>query len=164
MRTIAPLAPVALIVFCTMMYQASASNEPSNSQADTAGVNALVTANCRPQTPKSKIYDLVGIETHVAGGIIVRHPDRLRTVCAVVNRSLLNVSLRDIQTNRTMKDVGKERADNTELMSLASSLNMSKEEGTALVRAHGRQALADAELAKMSSNTVKASPSSTPFF
>ena len=161
-RLIAPLAPVALIVFSTMIYQAAASSGPSNEQAETAGVKALVTANCRPQTPNSRIYDLVGIETHVAGGIIVRHPERLRTVCAVVNRSLMNVSLRDLKMNRTREDLGKERADNHELLQLAASLNMSAEDGTALVRAHGRQVLAQASAEKKAAGATGVSDKESP--
>ena len=147
-RLIAPLAPVALIVLSAMLYQASASGRPSDAQAEAAGVKALVTANCRPQNPESRIYDLVGIETRVAGGIIVRHPDQLRTVCAVVNHSLMTVSLHELKTSRTLHDLGKERADNQELLALAASFDMSVEEGTALVRAHGRQILASITVAE----------------
>ena len=147
-RLIAPLAPVALIVFSTMIYQATASSGPSNAQAEAAGVKALVTTNCRPQAPNSRIYDLVGIETHVAGGIIVRHPEQLRRVCDIVNRTLMNVSLRELKMSRTLQDLGKEQADNTKLLQFAADLDMSAEDGTALVRAHGRQVLAAAAAEK----------------
>lgn len=141
-RLIAPLAPVALIVFSTMIYQAMASDAPSNAQAEAAGVQAVLTANCRPQNPSTRIYDLVGIETRVAAGIMIRHPERLREVCAVVNKSLMNVSLRELRNNRTMQDVGKEHADNTQLLDLAASLGLGTEEATRLTRAHGQQVLA----------------------
>lgn len=141
-RLIAPLAPVALVLFSAMLYNATASNGPSDAQAEAAGVRSLVPANCRPKDPSSRIYDLVGIDTRVAGGIMVRYPERLREVCDVVNRSLLRVSLRELSKSRNLKDLGKERADNTQLMALASSLNMSPEEATVLVRNHGREVLA----------------------
>ena len=159
-RLIAPLAPIALIVFSTMIYQANASNAPSDAQAEAAGVQALVPANCRPQNPTTRIYDLVGIDTRVAGGIMVRHPERLREVCAIVNKSLMNVSLRELKNNRTMQDVGKEHANNDELLRLAASLNMSAEEGKALVRARGREVLTDAAAQKSAANTG-ASPAPT---
>ena len=158
-RLIAPLAPIALIVFSTMIYQANASNAPSDAQAEAAGVQALVPANCRPQNPTTRIYDLVGIDTRVAGGIMVRHPERLREVCGIVNKSLMNVSLRELKNNRTMQDVGKEQANNDELMRLAASLNMSPEEGKALVRTRGREVLTDA--AQKSAANTGASPAST---
>lgn len=153
-RLIAPLAPVALIVFSTMIYQASASNAPSDAQAEAAGVQALVPANCRPQNPTTRIYDLVGIDTRVAGGIMVRHPERLREVCGIVNKSLMNVSLRELKNNRTMQDVGKEQANNDELMRLAASLNMSPEEGKALVRTRGHEILAQAAAQKAAGVTI----------
>ena len=140
-RLIAPLAPVAFLLFSGMVYQATASNAYNVEKAEAAGVQSLVTDNCRPGKPASRVYDQIGVDTHVAGGIIVRPPERLREVCRIVNRSHLQVAFRELEKSRSLADFGKVRADNTQLLQLAADLHLTKEDATNLVRAHGRKVL-----------------------
>lgn len=140
-RLIAPLVPIALVLFSGMLYQANASNTYNIEKAETAGVQSLVTQNCRPGNPTSRVYDQIGVDTKMAGGLIVRHPERLREVCGIINRSLVQVSFREWEKSRSLDEFGKERADNTSLLQLAADLRLSKEEATNLVRAHGRKVL-----------------------
>lgn len=149
-----------------MVYQATASSAYNLEKAESAGVQSLVTQNCRPGNPTSRVYDQIGVDTKIAGGLIVRHPERLREVCGIINRSLVQVSFREWGKSRSLDEFGKERADNTSLLQLAADLSLSKEEATNLVRAHGRKVLdqvpSEVNVDAVETSPLTATPSAAP--